>query len=811
MQIEIQDELIKKTDKISGLLNISRDELLNSALCYFQKKIEYSYQDNPGLFPCISPYREPANDNDSLGSIYNNDYSDNDIRSDLPNTFPDNNFDLSLTGLVNYKLTDYEKPDSEINRQVSFEKAATNLSMKILNCSYYEPDRCICEFLRFITEFFHFDDAYIISIDKNSLLWKRSNIWILKDSTLEIPGQITFENESLKWNKKYLEENKITFFSASIHRSPLFSSDENRILKNENAITILNIPIETPTKGSKYCIRLLSYTLVLNFNKEEINRLKISGGIIGNLIERKQHEQGLMEYKSKYDDLFNRSVTGYLLTNTENIIIKANISVLNILGYRDEEVLSHNISDIFYDNEFDFDYNKLKFIEMGYSLAPIEKTLALKNGNSILVIIEKFPLGNSEEEITGIFFTISDISSIRQNELELKISNERLEVSLNELKEIQKTMLQQERMKTLGQIASGIAHDINNSLSPIIGYSDLILMTDNIDPQIRKRVSFIKIASKDIMETVQEMREFYKPIEQDEELTEVNLNLIATSTLSLTKYKWKNVSESTGKVIEVKCNFQPDLPNIPGNASEIREALTNLIINAVDAMPQGGTLSLKSFALNKNIILEISDTGIGMDENTRHHCLNYFFTTKGEKGSGLGLPMVNNIILKHKGSLEIISNPGEGTVIKLFFPIPQIKIDKEIAANPKSMPILRILCIDDNKEVGEILHTLLKRKKHSVDLANNGRQGLSLFNKSIQNLKRYDLVITDLGMPFMDGATLAKEIKSISPATPIILMTGWSADLTDMDIENIDFLLKKPITIDELDKSIISIAEKYHF
>jgi CheY-like chemotaxis protein/anti-sigma regulatory factor (Ser/Thr protein kinase) len=213
-----------------------------------------------------------------------------------------------------------------------------------------------------------------------------------------------------------------------------------------------------------------------------------------------------------------------------------------------------------------------------------------------------------------------------------------------------------------------------------------------------------------------------------------------------------------------------------GIESELREALTNLIFNAVDAMPRGGVITLRSYREEDNIVVEVSDEGVGMDAETRRRCLEPFFSTKGERGSGLGLAMVYGIVAeRHEGRIEIDSEVGQGTTVRLIFPLRESSSSGDISAGaPTSAPKrLRVLCIDDEPLLRESMQRMLEHGGHQVDLADSGQSGLLAFRSAKAQDKPFDVVITDLGMPYVDGRQVVQAIKRESPNTPVIMLTGW--------------------------------------
>lgn len=393
--------------------------------------------------------------------------------------------------------------------------------------------------------------------------------------------------------------------------------------------------------------------------------------------------------------------------------------------------------------------------------------------------------------------------------------NEGLQQAYDELRLTQQSVMQLERLRALGQMASGMAHDINNALSPIVAYSDILLQTLNdIPDRSRKHIEYIRKSGEDIAHIVARMREFYRRRDEHQGLAPVNFNRVIEEVVELTRPRWRDMSQNAG--IEVKMEVQLDrqLPACPSDDSELREAFTNLIFNAVDAMPEGGTITMRTRGIHvkggprggeskcSHIVVEISDTGTGMDERTRQRCLEPFFSTKTTRGgSGLGLAMVYGMVERHEGVIEIESEPGRGTTFRLVFPLRGMnarrigKGDTNAFARP-----LRILCIDDEPLIRELLVDSLVLFKHKVTTVDGGHGGLELFNQARDAGEPFEVVITDLGMPDMDGRQVATAIKQASPATPVIMLTGWGMMMKDEgDVPaQVDGVLSKPPRVKEL-------------
>lgn len=391
--------------------------------------------------------------------------------------------------------------------------------------------------------------------------------------------------------------------------------------------------------------------------------------------------------------------------------------------------------------------------------------------------------------------------------------HDQLQGAYDELRQTQIAVMQQERLRALGQMASGIAHDINNALCPIVVYSDFLLQdTSQFNDTTIRNLQNIKTAGEDIAHIVCRMREFYRRRDKSDSLNAVHLNKIANQVADLTRPRWRDIPQASGVVIQLETDLDQHLPEITGNESELREALTNLVLNSVDAMPEGGKLTIRtraggadkssSLSGGSYVIVELSDTGIGMDEETRRRCLEPFFSTKGKRGTGLGLAMVYGIVERHEGSIEIESAVGQGTTVRLIFPVRDAQASLFIgpAKPPTRLPALRVLCIDDEPLLRDMLKQVLENGGHSVELADGGQVGLDLFRSASRRGTPFDVVITDLGMPYLDGRQLSQTLKRESANTPIIMLTGWGALLKeDGDIPTqVDGVLSKPPKISEL-------------
>jgi signal transduction histidine kinase/ActR/RegA family two-component response regulator/HAMP domain-containing protein len=371
-----------------------------------------------------------------------------------------------------------------------------------------------------------------------------------------------------------------------------------------------------------------------------------------------------------------------------------------------------------------------------------------------------------------------------------------------DLRQSQQTILQQERLRALGQMASGIAHDINNAISPVSLYTEFLLEKETgLSPRAREHLQVISHAIEDVAATVARMKEFYRQREQEIDLAPVQVNRCVQQVIGLTRARWQDMAQQRGSTIAIETDLEEDLPEVMCVEGEIREALTNLYLNAFDAMPEGGTLTVRTRAGDGQVRVEVADTGIGMDEETRRRCLEPFYTTKGERGTGLGLAMVYGMARRHSADVEIESAPGKGTTIRLVFAAPSgLPPARQDAPQEGPLRRLDILVVDDDPLLLKSLDDALTGDGHAVAAANGGQAGIDLFRSSLRDGRMFDLVVTDLGMPYLDGRKVAAAIKGASPGTPVILLTGWGHRLiTEGDIPpNVDRVLAKPPKLSQL-------------
>ncbi len=463
--------------------------------------------------------------------------------------------------------------------------------------------------------------------------------------------------------------------------------------------------------------------------------------------------------------------------------------------------------------------------------APIVKDLMGKGMNSAVAVplmVEKDLFGiliTARARLNG--FSIGECEFLRALSQHVALAahqarlHTELQVAYDEIRQTQQAVMQHERLRALGQLASGIAHDINNTLSPISGFAELLLKNEqNLTNQARRYLQHIKTASDDLAHILTRMRDFYRKREEHQPLLPVKLNQLAQQVVELTRPRWRDISQQRGLSVDVNLDLDANLPEIFGTESELREALTNLIFNAVDALPDGGVISIRTRVCAwaqprhrgkapTHVALEVSDTGVGMDEETRSRCLEPFFSTKGQRGTGLGLAMVYGVVERHDGTIEIESQLGKGTTFRLIFAVREVPKTDFVEHPNAQMPLrpLRILFIDDEPLLRELVKEILEGDGHTLELADGGQAGLDAFRAANNAGQPFDVVVTDLGMPHLDGRRLAQIMKSESPSTPVIMMTGWGTLMKGEELPpHVDSMLSKPPKITELHEMLRKVT-----
>jgi signal transduction histidine kinase len=390
-------------------------------------------------------------------------------------------------------------------------------------------------------------------------------------------------------------------------------------------------------------------------------------------------------------------------------------------------------------------------------------------------------------------------------EEQLLEANLQLERALDEVREAQEVIRRQERLRALGQLASGVAHDFNNALGMIVGFAELLLADpralDNQE-EARRTIRLIHSAAMGASAVVSRLRELYRPRDDEQALQPVQLNDVIAQAISLTQPRWRDQAQAAGRQIRVETELE-QLPTVDGLPSELREALSNLILNATDAMPDGGTLTIRSRVDDGHVAVEVSDTGVGMPPEVQARIFEPFFTTKGESGTGLGLALVRGIVDRHSGEIAVSSALGHGTTFTIRLPIGIATAAQAAPSAESPARRFRVLLAEDEPALRRIVTSYLQIDGHQVVAVPDGRKAVDVFDPD-----SFDLVITDRAMPGLNGDALALEVKRRSSQTPVIMLTGLGHLMheTGEQPPGVDLVLAKPVTLADFRAAVAQVT-----
>ena len=431
----------------------------------------------------------------------------------------------------------------------------------------------------------------------------------------------------------------------------------------------------------------------------------------------------------------------------------------------------------------------------------VEDVLELVSPDRRILHRYSAPLLDESRRPIGRIELYSDITRRRNLEEANAGLFAQLKSAYEELKDTQDQLIQSEKLRAVGEIAGGVAHDFNNTLGIILGNIQLLLRTVD-DPKMLSRLQAMEQAALDGAETIRRIQEFTR-IQPDEPVGAVDLSLLVESVVEVMKPSWESSMHARDSRVDIEFDLAEDTL-AAGIAPEIREVLANILLNAVQAMPDGGTIRISTGGSDPLALVRVQDTGIGMSEDVRSRVFDPFFTTKGVEGTGLGMSVAYGIVKRHGGRIAVESELGKGTSVTVFLPAASEALsEKSIEQkSPKAVLPARILVVEDEEMFAKVFVEMLSEYGHIVCTARSGSDAIKQFRD-----EPFDLVFTDLGMPEMSGWQVAKSIKDMKPSTPVVLLTGWGAKVDEGQLaaSQIDMILSKPVKMEEL-SSIISTA-----
>jgi len=379
---------------------------------------------------------------------------------------------------------------------------------------------------------------------------------------------------------------------------------------------------------------------------------------------------------------------------------------------------------------------------------------------------------------------------------------EKLEKAYEELSATQDSLIMIEKLKALGDMAGGVAHDFNNILGTILGRVQLLQKRiDN--PELKRELEAIEVATLEGRTTVRRLQDFTH-VSSRSQRAKADLNKVVREAIENTSPAWKSTAQRAGITIDLHFDLK-SISMVKGNHDELREAISNVILNSVDALPDGGNIWISTGVSDGKVFLRIADDGIGMDENTKNKMFFPFFSTKGKKGLGMGLSMVYGIMFRNQVDISVKSSPGEGSEFKFIFSLPEeTELGRRVDETSAKPSDLRILLVDDEVSLLDVVGDMIDYIGHTCRKADGGPVALEILEK-----EEFDLVITDLGMPEVGGWEVAQFCRNKYPRMPVILISGWGAQLDGEEaLQRVDAVVAKPFRMEEFEKTINSVISK---
>lgn len=502
-------------------------------------------------------------------------------------------------------------------------------------------------------------------------------------------------------------------------------------------------------------------------------------------IRNAQLLQELSDSEAQYRGIFEGASDGLIVLNQEGTIIEANPAACHLHGLTRAEMVGQAMASLLHD---DAQQRFRACLEEGRQGERFfgELTAIRSDGASVPVEVRGGPLAYRGKP--HLLLVLRDIS-------------ERVRA--------QEALVRAERLRALGQMAGGIAHDFNNILVSIRGYADMALLDLAEAPElVREDLQRILTGANDAAEAVRRLQALYRQADDTSDFVAVQLDNLVQEALALSQPRWKDQAQAQGIAIriETECT-QP--PLVRGNPSELRRVLLNLISNALEAMPQGGVLSLRTGQDGRWSTIAVSDTGVGIPAEILPRIFEPFFTTKGRSGTGLGLTISQSIVHRHGGEIRVESHLGGGTCFTIWLPNDQPAPDQAgegatSAVQARSPEGASALIVDDDAGVRALLQRLLVREGYEVTAVESGRTALALLAE-----RAFSLLISDLGMPEISGERVVRYARERHPQLPIILATGWGETVSpeQMQAMGASALLPKPFTHEELHEALARARE----
>lgn len=485
--------------------------------------------------------------------------------------------------------------------------------------------------------------------------------------------------------------------------------------------------------------------------------------------------ESFREARLEWEAIFNSIQEEVFLIGSEGTILRANQAVALRLGESLETLIGRPCSLVCPGELMEGGICPCRKIFSGESVAPMEVE---DRRRGRVLRFSMYPVMDKQGRVEAVAGVVQDLTLLKQAEVEAS---------------------KRETLSLLGEMAAGVAHDVNNLLAIILGYTEQAKARVQGLPEVSEALETVEKSAMMGGEIIRRIAAFARIQQHHAAREPVALHALVEECVALSRHKWEEQPMKAGRVIRLAGEFG-HAGRVLANAPELRVALLNLIFNAVDAMPKGGALSLRTFQKGEWAVVEVGDTGAGMSEDVKRRAFDPFFTTKGEQGTGLGLSIVRNVVDQHEGKIEVESSPDHGTTFRIRLPITAQEPEESRAAQSiLPIPPAMVLVVEDQKPIRTLLGRTLKEAGCIVVEAATGSEALWLFDRGA-----FNLVITDLAMPEGSGLDLMKAVRARRSGVPIILVTGY-ADLLDEESAHLPTaIVRKPFTTDEVIQAVRS-------
>lgn len=552
-----------------------------------------------------------------------------------------------------------------------------------------------------------------------------------------------------------------------------------KLLQEANFKTFLSVPVSR--KDGKLIGAISLYSPEAYFIKDfEIRILEMYATQVSAALENANLYKEVIHSEKRYKELYDGAPCMYFSLYTDGTILQCNKACADILSYEKEELIGRPIYSFLSPEARELVQQKLeRCVKAGYIEDEVQ--FIKKDGSTIETSLKATCLYESQKEAREIRAVLTNIT---------------------EEKKFRERLLQIEKLTALGEMASGVAHEFNNILAIILGNIQLLEGNHEDTEQLEGGLAIIRKAALDGAEAIRRLQEFTRIKSDSSRFHPVDITELIREVVNFSRPRWMVMAQAKGVSYGVNMEGLNPVPPTLANPTELREVLINILNNALDAMPNGGTISFKTWVEACSIFASITDTGVGMTKEVRKRIFDPFFTTKGSEGSGLGMSLVYGIIMRHQGDIDIDSQLGRGTTITIRLPISQdtsleasLPSPHKVAASTK----FKILVVDDEVEICKFLSKGLSKEGHDVKWVKRGQEALEAVKE-----EQFDVVLCDLAMPGVSGWEVVKALKALEKRPIIGIITGWGDNHEALQNKDpaVDFLIGKPIDLQELCKLI---------